>query len=149
MRTHSLTSDTTVVIFTDSAAESLLDDLSHKPNYQRQFLSRLHDALTSSTPQAYVEKPFTGCENLKQFRAGDVMRGYCVYSSEPPSYNVFYMFQITEHEYDREPVRKYDHEAGDVLDELGSLSDETAVERYLEANNAHDSESVETLLDAV
>lgn len=88
VRTHPLTSDETVAIFTTTAARSLFRELRKKRGLQRQFLSRLRDALTSPTPRTFVEKPFEGVENLKQFRAGDVMRGYCVFADEPPEYNV-------------------------------------------------------------
>jgi len=52
-----LTSEETVVIFTPTASRSLFRDLRKKRGLQRRFLSRVHDALTSPTPRAFVEKP--------------------------------------------------------------------------------------------
>lgn len=92
VKTHTLTTDETVVIFSRPAARSLFPDLRRKKSLQRQFLSRLHDALTSATPQAFVEKPFEGVQYLKQFRAGSSMRGYCVFADEPPEYNILFLF---------------------------------------------------------
>lgn len=147
VRTHALTDDETVVIFTKPAARSLFRDLKKKPNLQRQFLSRLHDALASSTPGAFVEKPFEGVENIEQLRAGDVMRGYCVFADEPPRYNVFYLFQVTDHAYDRDPIGTYDADAGTVLDELRSLSTVEETETYLMDRDALDAESIQEILD--
>ena len=104
MREHTLTSDTAVAIFTEEAADSLFEDLDKKTNLQRQFLSRLHTALTSTTPQTYVEKPYRNVDTIQQFRAGDVMRGYCVFADEPESYGIFYFLQVTDHDYDAYPV---------------------------------------------
>jgi len=149
MREHTLSSDTTVAIFTEEAADSLFDDFKKKPNFQRQFLSRLHNALTSATPQTYVEKPYRGVDNIQQFRAGDVMRGYCVFADEPEAYDVFYFFQVTDHKYDAYPVSRYDSEAGTVLDELRGLADETETEEYLNDHNALDADDIEELLDRI
>lgn len=146
-RTYSLSSDKIVVIFTTPAAKALFEELGNKTNLQRQFLSRLHDALTSETPQAFVEKPFQGVTSLQQFRAGDVMRGYCVYADEPPEYNIFYMFQVTDHQYSRNPVMKYDSDAGEVLQELRDLETVEETEAYLEDHDAHDAEAVELMLE--
>lgn len=146
VRTHELTSDETVVIFTAPAARSLFHDMRQKRNRQRQFLSRLYDALTSSTPRAFVEKPFEGVQNLKQFRAGEVMRGYCIFADEPPGYNVFYVFQVTEHAYDRAPVVRYDGDAGEVLAELRRLSTVGETEAYCEEHDALGVAEIETLL---
>lgn len=149
VRTHALTEDESVAIFTTPASKSLFQNLRKKPNLQRQFLSRLHDALTSPTPRAFVEKPYKGVENIEQFRAGAVMRGYCVFTDEPPEYNVFYLFQVTDHAYDRAPVVRYDADAGAVLEELRDLStvDETAA--YLHERDALDAEAVERMLDRI
>lgn len=147
MREHTLSTDTTVAILHREATTCLFDDLAKKRNLQRQFLARLQDALESSTPKAYVEKPFRGVDNVVQFRAGDVMRGYCVFTTELPAYDVFYFLAVTDHDYDAYPVAKYDRRAGTVLDELRDLSDEGAVEAYLEARNALYADDVATLLD--
>lgn len=147
VRVHSLTSDETVVVFTTPARESLFQDLDHKRNLQRQFLSRLHDALTHDVPRTFVEKPFAGVQYVQQFRAGDVMRGYCVYADEPPEYNVFYVLQVTDHEYDRTPIRRYDRDAGDVLAELRNLETVAETEQYLDRRDAHDAESVRQILE--
>lgn len=120
VRTYSLSSDETVVLFTSPAAKSLFRNLGKKRHLQRQFLARLHDALTSATPRAFVEKPFEGVKHLMQLRAGDAMRGYCVFADEPPAYNVLCLFQVTDHAYDRDPVVRYD--AGVVLSQLRSLT---------------------------
>lgn len=136
-----------MAIFTTKAARSLFHDLRKKRDLQRQFLSRLHDALTSATPQTFVEKPFDGVENLKQFRAGDVMRGYCVFADEPPGYNVFYLFQVTNHGYDRNPIARYDADAGEVLDELRRLLALDETEAYLAEHDALDATDLETVLD--
>lgn len=149
VKVHPLTSDESVVVFTTPAARSLFHDLRRKQNLQRQFLSRLHDALTSPTPQAVVEKPFEGVRYLKQFRAGETMRGYCVFAGEPPGFNVFYFFQITDHGYDRQPVSRYDADAGDVLSELRSLETPAEAEAYLKEHDAHDAEAVEQMLERV
>lgn len=146
VRTHELTSDETVVVFTSPAARSLFHDMRKERNLQRQFLSRLYDALTSSTPRAFVEKPFEGVQNLKQFRAGEVIRGYCIFADEPPGYNVFYVFQVTEHAYDRNPVARFDADAGEVLDELRRLSTPDEMEANLEEHDALDAEAIGTIL---
>lgn len=147
VKTHPLTSDESVVIFTIPAAQSLFHDLRRKKSLQRQFLSRLQDALTSATPGVFVEKPFTGVRYLQQFRAGDVMRGYCVFANEPPGYNVFYLFQITDHAYDRAPVERYDADAGEVLAELRGLDSVAETEAYLREHDAHDAAAVELMLE--
>lgn len=149
MREHSLSTNPTVAIFHEEASTSLFDDLGRKTNLQRQFLSRLKSALESSTPQAYVEKPFQGVDNVVQFRAGDVMRGYCVFSSEVPSYNIFYFLEVTDHNYDAYPVAKYDRKAELVLKELQKLSNEAEVEDYLESRNAIDGEDVGSFLEQI
>lgn len=149
VRTHTLTSDETVVIFTVPAARSLFRDLRKKRELQRQFLSRLHDALTSGMPQAYVEKPFQGVQNLQQLRAGDAMRGYCVFADEPPEYGVFYVFQVTDHAYSRNPVVKYDAKAGEVLEELRRLSTPEETKAYLEERDALDADPIETILGRI
>lgn len=146
MREHELSSDPTVAIFHDRAATSLFDDLAKKPNLQRQFLNRLSDALESSTPQTYVEKPYHGVDHVEQFRAGDVMRGYCVFADEPPGYDVFYFLEVTDHDYDAYPVAKYDRRAATVLETIRSLSDESSVEQYLDERGALDADDVEQLL---
>ncbi|SFS42427.1 hypothetical protein [Halostagnicola kamekurae] len=145
MRTHTLDSDTTVAIFDATAAKSLFDDLGKKTTLQRQFLTRLQNALESQTPHTYVEKPFRGVDNVDQFRAGDIMRGYCVFADEPPAYNIFYFLQITDHEYDAYPVAKYDRKAGAIIETLQSLSSEVAVEQYLEEHDALRVDDVERL----
>lgn len=149
VRTYTLSSDETVVIFASPAAKSLFRDLRAKRGLQRQFLSRLHDALTSTTPRAFVEKPFEGVQNLKQLRAGDVMRAYCVFADEPPGYEVFYLFQVTDHAYDRNPVVRYDAAAGAVLEELRGIETVEETEAYLEDRDALDAEAVESILDRI
>lgn len=149
VRTYSLSSDEAVVIFTSPAAKSLFRDLRTKRRLQRQFLSRLLDALTSASPRAFVEKPFEGVRNLEQFRAGDVMRGYCVFADEPPGYDVFYMFQVTDHAYDRRPVARYDEEAGGVLEELRSLGTVEETETYLAKRDALDADAIERVLELI
>lgn len=74
------------------------------------------------------------------------MRGYCVYADEPPEYNVFYMLQITEHEYERSPVKRHDREAGDVLAELRTLETVAQTERYLNRRDAHDADDIRLIL---
>lgn len=147
MREHSLTTDPTAAIFHEEASTSLFEDLGKKTNLQRQFLSRLKDALESSTPETYVEKPFQGVENVEQFRAGDVMRGYCVFSNEVPSYNIFYFLEVTDHDYDAYPVAKYDRKAESVLEEMHRLPDESAVEDYMKSRNALNAEDIDSLLE--
>lgn len=122
-------------------------ELDDKRNLQRQFLSRLLDALTSETPQAFVEKPFQGVRHLKQFRAGDLMRGYCVFADEPPEYNVFYLFQVTDHRYSRQPVTRYDDDAGEVRQELRDLGTIEETERYLDKHDAMDASAIKQILD--
>lgn len=134
-------------MFTSTAAESLYHDFDHKTGLQRQFLSRLYDALTHDVPRTFVEKPYRGVRNIEQFRAGDLMRGYCIYADEPPGYNVFYIFQITDHKYDRNPLHRYDKKAGDVLEELRSLKTVTEVERYLTQRGADDAEAIQRILN--
>lgn len=75
------------------------------------------------------------------------MRGYCVYADEPPQYNVFYIFQITGHEYGRNPVKRYDEDAGEVLAELRRLETVTGTERYLAERDAHDADAIRELLN--
>lgn len=149
MREHSLTSDTTVAIFHDDAKASLASDLKKKTELKRQFFSRLEDALESPTPATYVEKPYRGVDNVQQFRAGDVMRGYCVFADEPPGYNVFYFLQITDHEYDAYPVAKYDRRAESVLESLRALDSHSAVEGYLDDRNALKASDVATLREGL
>lgn len=149
VRTHPLSSDETVVIFTKPAASSLFQDLRKKRNLQRQFLSRLHDALTSAAPRAFVEKPYEGVKNLEQFRAGDVMRAYCVFADEPPAYNVFFVFQVTDHAYERTPIVRYDADTGGILDELRRLSTVAATEAYLREHDALDADEIAKILDRI
>lgn len=134
-------------MFSSPATESLYQNFDHKTVLQRQFLSRLHDALTHEVPSTFVEKPFKGVQNLKQFRAGDLMRGYCIYADEPPGYNVFYIFQITDHRYGQNPLRQYDEKAGKVLEELRSLENVAETERYLEQHDANDAKTIRQILD--
>lgn len=75
------------------------------------------------------------------------MRGYCVYTDEPPGYNVFYLFQLTDHAYDRTPVTRYDADAEVVVDELRALSSVEEAERYLSARHALDAAAVERILE--
>lgn len=149
MRRHSLTSDPTVAILHESAFTSLFEDLEKKAGLQRQFLLRLKSALESSTPETYVEKPFRGVDNVVQFRAGDVMRGYCVFSNEVPSHNIFYFLEITDHKYDAYPVSKYDRKAETVLKEMQELSNGPEVKDYIESRNALDAEDVSSLLERI
>ncbi|MDY6774839.1 MAG: hypothetical protein SV253_01925 [Halobacteria archaeon] len=149
MREYSLTSDENVAIFHRDAADSLFNDLDKKTEYQRQFLSRLQDALESSTPDQYVEKPYSGVQNVKQFRAGDEMRGYCVFADEPEGYNIFYFLEVTDHEYDKYPVAKYDTKAGDVLERIRSLSGEAEVNEYVEGQDGFDAEDIERILEEI
>lgn len=142
-----MTSDQTVAIFAEPAARSLFRELRKKRGLQRQFLARLHDALTSPTPGAFVEKPFAGVRTLMQFRAGDVMRGYCVYTDEPPGFNVFYLFQVTDHAYDRNPIVRHDSNAQAVLEELRALSSVEETERYLSTRHALDADDIERILE--
>ncbi|MCX2818499.1 hypothetical protein EGH25_03910 [Haladaptatus sp. F3-133] len=148
-REHTLTSDKNVAVFHKKAKGSLFNDLSKKTELQRQFLSRLRDALRSKTPGRYVEKPYKGVENVSQFRAGDVMRGYCVFADEPESYNIFYFLEVTDHGYDRYPVAKYDRRAGEVIETVRGLSGEEEVEGYLEDRDAFDAGDVERLLGRI
>ena len=147
MHEHSLTDDPTVAVLHEEAFTSLFNELEKKTNLQRQFLSRLKDALESSTPETYIEKPFQGVDNVFQFRAGDVMRGYCVFSNEVPSYNIFYFLEITDHDYDAYPVAKYDRKAESVLEEMQKLASESRVEDYLRSRNALYTENVNSLLE--
>ena len=75
------------------------------------------------------------------------MRGYCVYADEPPEYNVFYVFQVTDHAYDRNPLVRYDEKAGEVLEEIRNLETVAETERYLERHDADDAETVRRILD--
>jgi len=149
MREHPLTSDENVAIFHRDAADSLFNDLDKKTEYQRQFLTRLKDALESSTPGHYVEKPYSGVQNVKQFRAGDEMRGYCVFIDEPEGYNIFYFLEVTDHEYDKYPVAKYDTQAGEVLEKIRCLSSEDEVKEYVDERDGFDAEDVERILEYI
>jgi len=148
-RVHPLTSDENVAVFHEKAAKSLFNDLDKKTELQRQFLSRLQDALESDTPGRYVEKPYKGVENVLKFRAGDTMRGYCVFADEPDSYNIFYFLEVTDHEYDKYPVAKYDTKAGEVLETVRGLSGEKEVEKYIKGHGALDASDVEEILDDI
>jgi len=77
------------------------------------------------------------------------MRGYCVYADEPPKYNVFYMLQITDHEYDRYPIQRYDRDAGEVLVELRTLETVAETERYLDRHDAHTADDVRRILNRI
>lgn len=77
------------------------------------------------------------------------MRGYCVFADEPEAYDVFYFFQVTDHEYDAYPVSRYDSEAGTVLDELRGLSDETEAKKHLNDHNALEADDIEELLHRI
>lgn len=147
MREHELSSDPTLAIFHDRAATSLFDDLSKKTSLQRQFLRRLRDALESSTPQTYVEKPYHGVDHVRQFRAGDVMRGYCVFADESPGYTVFYFLEIIDHDYDAHPVAQYDRRAEAVLERLRGFDDQSDSETYLDERGALDTDDIDALLD--
>lgn len=144
-----MSSDETVAIFTTPAVRSLFRDLRAKRDFQRRFLSWLHDALTSTTPRPFVGKRFDGVRNLERFRAGDVMRAYCVFADEPPEYDVFYVFQVTDHAYDRNPVVRYDADAGTVLEELRALETVEETEAYLQERDALDADAVESILDRI
>jgi len=84
-----------------------------------------------------------------QFRAGGAMRGYCVFADEPPGYNVFYLFRVTYHAYDRNPLGRYDADAGEVPDELRRLSTVEETEAYLAEHDALDAEAIEVILDRI
>jgi alpha-ketoglutarate-dependent taurine dioxygenase len=146
-REHVLSSDETVVVFRTAAAESLFERLSKRRKLQRQFLGRVRDALESEVPAQFVEKPYRGVDHVEQFRAGDEMRGYCVYAEEPPSYNVFYMLEVTAHNYDAYPVAKYDRVAERVTEKLRSLSSVAETEAFLNDHDAMGTDDVERLLD--
>lgn len=75
------------------------------------------------------------------------MRAYCVYADELPAYNAFYLFQITDHRYDRTPVQKYDRDAGAVLAELRGLETVAETESYLDRRDAHDANDIQQILD--
>ena len=90
-----------------------------------------------------------GVQNLGQFRAGDMMRAYCVFADEPPQYDVFFLFQVTDHAYDRTPVVRYDADAGGVLEDLRSLSTVAETEAYLREHDALDADDVATILDRI
>ncbi|MFB6176710.1 MAG: hypothetical protein ABEI99_06125, partial [Halobaculum sp.] len=117
-REHSLTTDETLALFTEPAAEALFDELGDKPDVQRQFLRRLLDALSHPVPETFVEKPFQNLDCLYQFRAGDRLRGYCLFETGVPGHNLFVFFGITEHDYDRQRMAEYDRRAETVAETI-------------------------------
>lgn len=99
-------------------------------DYQQKFLRRLHTALSHAVPENFVEKPYVGVKHLKEFRAGDEVRGYCVFADEPPEHNFFLFICVTAHQYDRHKVSQYDPRAGERLEEMRSLKSSDEAEDY-------------------
>jgi hypothetical protein len=77
------------------------------------------------------------------------MRGYCVYTDSVPSYNILYIFEITDHKYSKYELSKYDARAGKTLEELDNLSNTEEVEQYLANNNAHYSEDIKEYIQSI
>lgn len=125
----------------------MFKELRDQRKYQEKFLRRLYDALTHSVPENFVEKPYTGVRYLREFRAGDEMRGYCVFADEPPEYNFFLFICITPHRYDRNELRRYDPRAGERLEEMRSLTTADAAEDYAEEMKALDADDVLRVMD--
>lgn len=125
----------------------MFKELRDQRSYQEKFLRRLYDALTHSVPQTFVEKPYTGVEYLKEFRAGDEMRGYCVFADEPPEYNFFLFVCVTPHEYDKHELRRYDPKAGERLEEMRSLATTSEAEGYADEMKALYSTDVLRVMD--
>lgn len=136
-----------MAIFVTPAEKQLFKELSDRRAYQEKFLRRLYDALTHSVPRNFIEKPYTNVKYLKEFRAGDEMRGYCVFADEPPEYNFFLFICVTPHEYDRHEVQRYDPDAGDRLEEMRSLTTLGAAEDYADEMKALDAADVLRVMD--
>lgn len=76
---------------------------------QEQALGRLIELLESPAPQHHVEKPFQGCEELQQVRAGDYLR-WCVHLERSlRGYNVLFVFDVVRHDYSN--LEAYDERA--------------------------------------
>lgn len=124
----------------------MVDGLAEKPNAQRQFLRRLLDALSHPVPETFVEKPFQGVDYLYQFRAGNQLRGYCLFETGVPNYELFVFFGVTEHDYDRQQMIEHDRRAGAVAEAIRDLQTEAAVVEFLDDREPFDSEAVVELM---
>lgn len=129
------------------AEKQLFKEMSNQRAYQQKFLRRLYDALTHPVPGTFVEKPYAGVEHLSEFRAGDEMRGYCVFADEPPEYNFFLFICVTAHQYDRHEIERYDPRAGERVDEMRSLESSDEAASYAEKMKALDSDDVLRIMD--
>lgn len=126
-----LSDGTNVAIF----VQPTYDDLATLDNREReQFLRRLQTLLESDAPRRYVEKSFSSCEELQQFRAGDYLRAYCRLVMDVHGYNVLFLFRISKHNYRQ--LGRFDARACDRLAELTAIRSVSDVESYLDERDA-------------
>lgn len=137
-----LSDDENVVVF----VRPTLSDLEGLDGGEReQFLKRLLRTLESDAPDHYVEKAFSNCDELQQFRAGRYLRGYCRLVMGVAGYNVLFLFHVTKHNYRQ--LDLYDARACKRVSELTDLSSVGDVEEYLDAHDAMTVEDVRDVLD--
>lgn len=128
---HSLSIDSErVVIFTPTADKNLFEGSLDKSD-QLKVLKRIRTVLNSGHPPGRLEKPFKGVRNLKQLAAGGSLRIYCTYQEDAPKFDILYVYDVTNHEYDKQPVTQVDPLAGKHKREISELEHPAAARSYL------------------
>lgn len=89
-----------------------------------------------------MEKAYRGGKYLEQFRAGGELRGYCLFEDTVPGYNCFVFVWITEHEYDRHEISRFDAQAGQWATEIRAIGTESEAETFLNDYGAFDTDAV-------
>lgn len=122
--------DEGVAVFTDSA-EREVHDLD--PSRSEEVLSAIINCLDSPAPESVIEKADETCEELEQLRQGG-MRLYVKLVTNIPTYDVLWVFAVRKHRYRN--LGKFDIRACQKVAELGSITDEESVKRYVDRNDA-------------
>lgn len=138
--------DTCLCIFVTPAEKQLFKKLKKKRSHQEQFLKRVFAALTDPVPRTYVEDPYRGAKAIEHFRAGDQMRGYCVFEESPPGHTFFLFICVTQHEYSKHEIAKYDPRAVDLQNEMRALQTEAEAKQYADEIKALDSDDIAEIM---
>lgn len=144
MRVVELSDDERVAIFANRSLSSIRD---LDKTDREQVLKRLIATLESPAPSRFIEKRFTGCEELEQLRAGDYLRIYCRLVQKVPKYDVLFVFGVTAHRYRN--LARYDEQARRKVRELIRRTTEEGVQSYVDANDALTAEDLRGILEAM
>lgn len=142
-------SEENVAILSETFSESLADlgDSSRK----LAVLKRLHELLSSNTPQHYVYESVTGCDELEVIRAGSDLRIFCRLVMGVPesnaAYNVLFVFDVVPHEYDPGRLATLDDATERRLRELDAISSLDSADEYLAEMDAFSASDVTRLID--